>query len=318
MKMKILSTYNNDKDTRFGDCILCYDSSSAIIFDCGHERHAEEVENFLSTNGTIKNVYIVISHNDADHVSGVLCLLEWLKDKNCYSVKVYAPQYLRYVDEIYKEIDDDRRKRERLKEAILSQYGNIKDIIETATYYGFENIDPVKGTMIYKSEIVGPTEDEFIEVVAKAIDNRESDVIGEGNGAETVMNAASVQLKVTLENGQSVLLCGDASPDYLKELESYDIIQLPHHGQLSDAKAVFEKLDDVCDVYEKEFLVSDNTGSGATSGGSDDLVSYMKTEKMSAAYNTKNGVVELPEDSIENGTNNVRRSMILGDLDCLR
>lgn len=313
MKIKMLSNYNNDMDTRFGDCILSYDASSVIIYDCGHKMHAEEVEKFLSINEAIKNVYIVISHNDTDHVSGVISLLKWLKDKGCYSVNVYAPQYLKYVDEIYIEIDDDRRKRERLKEAILSEYNNIKDIINTAMEYDFETIDSVKGTAVYKFEIVGPTKEEFIEVVAKAIDNRESDVIGEGDAAETVMNAASVQLKIILENGQSVLLCGDASPDYLKELESYDIIQLPHHGQLSDAKAVFEKLDD---VYEKEFLISDNTGSGVTSGGSEDLVSYMKTEKMSAAYNTQNGVVELPRKSIKGGLTNTQRSMVLGDLDC--
>lgn len=41
-------------------------------------------------------------------------------------------------------------------------------------------------------------------------------------------------------------------------------------------KKIFDALED---SYIKEFLVSDNTGSGATSGGSDKLIEYMKTEK---------------------------------------
>lgn len=313
MQIKALSNYNNDKNTRFGDCILIYDDSSLIIYDCGHEQHAIEIESFLSVNISIKTVYVVVSHNDSDHILGVCDLLKWLKDKTCYSVKVFTHQYLKYVDKILKKINDGRRKQEKLKEAILSEFNNIKDIIETAREYGFETINSIIGTEVYKSEIVGPTEDEFIAVVAKAVDSRESDIIGEGDGAENVMNAASVQLKVTLNNRQSVLLCGDASPDYLKELDSYDVIQLPHHGQLSDAKAVFEKIDD---IYVKEFLISDNTGSGATSGGSDDLVSYMKMERMSPAHNTKNGVIDLPKKDLGVGETSAKRSMLLGDLDC--
>ena len=41
MKIKALSNYNNDKDTRYGDCIIGYDCSDAIIYDCGHKMHAE-------------------------------------------------------------------------------------------------------------------------------------------------------------------------------------------------------------------------------------------------------------------------------------
>ena len=58
--------------------------------------------------------------------------------------------------------------------------------------------DRCASCLLYTScTIVGPTENEFIEVAAKAIDSRESDNIGEGDAQETVMNAASVQLKCT-------------------------------------------------------------------------------------------------------------------------
>ena len=71
MKLKALSHYKGDMDTRYGDCILLYDSTSLIVYDCGHARHAEEVENFLKANKAITQVHIVISHNDSDHTNGV-------------------------------------------------------------------------------------------------------------------------------------------------------------------------------------------------------------------------------------------------------
>ena len=44
MKLKALSNYDGDKSTRFGDCILIYDLTSMIVYDCGHGKHAEYVE----------------------------------------------------------------------------------------------------------------------------------------------------------------------------------------------------------------------------------------------------------------------------------
>ena len=128
------------------------------------------------------------------------------------------------------------------------------------------------------------------------------------------MNAASVQLKCPLDGSRSVLLCGDASPGYLKDIHTYDIIQLPHHGQEDDAKAIFEMLDG--NAYSKEYIISDNTGSAQNSGGSDDLVTYMQNEEYDPAYNTKNGIVELPGASAP-AYSDSRRRVRLGDLDCI-
>lgn len=97
---------------------------------------------------------------------------------------------------------------------------------------------------------------------------------------------------------------------YLHNINSYDLIQLPHHGKLDSAIVIFDKL---TDSYSKDYLVSDNTGSGATSGGSDNLVEYMKTEHYSPALNTKNGVVYLPKS--KNNLNNRTQGVKLGAMD---
>lgn len=130
------------------------------------------------------------------------------------------------------------------------------------------------------------------------------------------MNAASIQLKCYFDDGKAILLCGDASPDFLKNLDSYHYIQLPHHGQLADARAIFG---DLRDPYEKVFLISDNTGSSPTSGGSDDLCEWMENENYSPALNTKESVVDIPKvviGNISESSSQTRRSC-LGDLDCI-
>ena len=196
MKLKALSHYDNDMDTRFGDCILLYGETSLVVYDCGHSRHAQEVEAFLEKHRAIKTVDVVVSHNDSDHTDGVCELLNWLKDSGKYTVQVFTHQYLKYAKDILDKVDDGRRNRESLKESLLEKFDHIKEIIETAEACGFERVNAVPDTAVGECTIVGPTEEEFIEVAAKAIDSRESDNIGEGgcagNGYERGQRSAEV------------------------------------------------------------------------------------------------------------------------------
>jgi ribonuclease BN (tRNA processing enzyme) len=296
MKLKALSHYDNDQTTRFGDCILLYSDSTLVVYDCGHNKHKEYVENFLKTNYKITAVNIVVSHNDSDHTEGVIPLLDYLYiNRSKYTVRVYSSLYLKDVDKILELLDDKRRTRESTKKNILETFDKIKEIVEKAEEYNFTVFNAEVDTEIpfASSTIVGPTVDEFVEVVAQAIEDNEVTQI-EG---ETVMNAASVQLRCKSDDMKLVLLCGDASPSYLHNLDDYDVIQLPHHGNLDNAERIFGEL---ANAGSKTFLVSDNTG--ATNGGSDDL---MKSDarKGKCIKNTQNGVVDLP-DILEFGNGN--------------
>lgn len=308
MKLKALSHYDGDMNTRFGDCILLYDSNTLIIYDCGHTKHSETVKSFLQSTPSVSQIHIVISHNDSDHTGGVLDLLDYLNDNN-YNTSVYSSLYLKHTKEIMEILDDDRRTKSATREHILENFNNIAKIIKKAEDYSFTIVDATVGTTVASAKIVGPTEEEFVAVVAQAI---KDDTVTQIEG-ETVMNAASIQLKSILTDGKVVLLCGDASPSYLHDLDSYNIIQLPHHGQLDDAKAIFQELGD--SVYRKTFLISDNTGSAENSGGSVKLKSYMQEERYNVALNTQNGVVELPDEAF-GGCSRIetQRRIYYGDL----
>lgn len=295
MKLKALSHYNGDTDTRFGDCIMISNSTQLIVYDCGHDNHAEAVGDFLRNNTSVKEVHIVVSHNDSDHTDGIIPLMDYLASEG-YETTLYTSLYLKHASEVERLLDDGRRNKKSICDHILEIFSNIAEIVEKAQEYGFSVKDAIKGVTLATAEIVGPLEDEFVEVVAKAI---EEDGTGTING-ETVMNAASVQLKFTLDNQNKVLLCGDAAPQYLKNLNSYDVIQFPHHGQYKDGVEILDCLGD--ESYSKEYLISDNTGSGKTSGGSGELVDYMKEENYKTAYNTLNGIVSLPIQSTASST----------------
>ncbi|OLR59735.1 hypothetical protein BHF70_09000 [Anaerostipes sp. 494a] len=287
MRLKALSHYNGDTDTRFGDCIMISNSTQLIVYDCGHKKHVEAVGDFLRNNTSVKEVHIVVSHNDSDHTDGIIPLIDYLASEG-YETTVYTSLYLKHASKVEKLLDDGRRSKKSICDHILEIFNNIAEIVEKAQEYGFSVKNASKGVTLATAQIVGPLEDEFVEVVATAI---EEDGTGTING-ETVMNAASVQLKFCLDNQNIVLLCGDAAPQYLKNLDSYDIIQFPHHGQYQDGVAILDCLGDAS--YSKKYLISDNTGSGKTSGGSAELVDYMKEENYEAAFNTLNGVVSLP------------------------
>lgn len=106
MKLKALSHYDNDMDTRFGDCILLYGETSLVVYGRGHSRHAQEVEAFLEKHRAIKTVDVVVSHNDSDHTDGVCELLNWLKDSGKYTVQVFTHQYLKYAKDILDKVDE--------------------------------------------------------------------------------------------------------------------------------------------------------------------------------------------------------------------
>ena len=104
----------------------------------------------------------------------------------------------------------------------------------------------------------------MLQAAAKGLDGREGDTID----GETITNAASVQISLTIGSAK-LLLTGDCAPEAIpdsEDLSEYSHIQLPHHGKPSLAEKLFERIGQNNDMI---YVVSDNTGN--SNGGSDDL-----------------------------------------------
>lgn len=260
-ELKLLSSKNyKPQGPNYGDCILIDTGSQLIVYDCGCEEHAKRVEQYMSDHGYEKAI-VVLSHNDADHFDGIPYLIE-----NDLVSKVYAQLFLKRKDEILKLIEDKRVTNKSLSERIKNDYDNIASLSGSVELVdAIELQDIVPGVCI-----VGPDKSYCLKTIAKELKNSEGNTID----AETVINAASVQISVKLKD-KNALLCGDCSFESIKDkLSDYKIIQLPHHGKPETAEKIFaEKLGEN-DVI---FLVSDNTGD--SNGGSTKLKSAGKQVK---------------------------------------
>lgn len=268
MKVKFLSANGyNDPDKNNGDCILIDNGQELVIFDCGCEEHAKRVINYMNQH-SYKKAKLVLSHNDSDHFDGIPYLIE-----NGALSEVYTLLLLKYKDELLDKINDKRRTRESIAARIEEIYDNIYSLSgEVALRDIFTDTAVATGI-----SIPGPDKEYALDAVAKRIDSRESDDIDK----ETIVNAVSTQLSITLDTNKKLLLTGDSSFTAIEDnVKSHSVIQLPHHGKLSQAEEIFAKKDNSTVYY-----VSDNTGN--TNGGSDDL--RKKHSKGRVIYNTLDG-----------------------------
>ena len=281
MRIKILSIkgYEN-KEQNKGDCIIIDTGQQLVIYDCGCEEHAKQVEKYMEEHRFDK-VHIILSHNDADHFTGI----EYLINKDKVS-SITTTLLLKHLDDILNELDDGRRTKHALIKQIKENFDNIASLTGNNLNDALDRdwtIDPCVN-------FVGPSYDYLIEAVAKFLDNSESDNIN----METIVNAISVQVEVIIGN-HKLLLTGDASFEAIKDkIREYDAIQLPHHGKYNQAIKIFEENKGRKDVI---YLVSDNTGN--TNGGSDELMA--STEIIGKKIkNTKKDEIIITIDSFNN------------------
>lgn len=287
MNLLILSANSYDpQGPNYGDCLLVDTGTDLVVYDCGCEEHAKRVETYMADNGYSETI-VILSHNDADHFDGIPYLVE----KGLVS-KVYTQLFLKHKEEILKLLDDGRVTNRSVGERIKKVYSNIASLSNQVTL-----VDALTASEIVSGvNIVGPSENYALDTIAKALDSNESDRVD----AETVINAASVQVSVDFSQTQC-LLCGDASFEAIKDkLADYTVIQLPHHGKPDTADKIFEaKLGKNNTVY----LVSDNTGN--SNGGSLKLKTVGKIVRK-----TNNSDVHYPDSACSTGsTPSFRRTL---------
>lgn len=277
MTLKVLSSKNYKDATKdYGDCFVFIDGKTAIVYDCGSVEHGMKVIDLLNEYD-IDKATVILSHNDDDHFEGIPYLIS-----NERVDKLFTVLLLKYKDDLLDAIDDGRINRDSLSRKIQELYDNIASLSGTVKLRDvYEDADELPSQVNF----IGPDFDYMIEAAAKGLDNREGDTID----GETITNAASVQIELKMGTSK-VLLTGDCSPEAFPEslvLNSYQYIQLPHHGKPSLAEKIFdETYPDIGVTY----IVSDNKGN--SNGGSDDLDCTGHVVK-----NTKDGPIEINERS---------------------
>lgn len=255
MKIVFLSASGyKDPAKNYGDCILIDTETELIIYDCGSYEHATRVLEYMRSR-KYDTAKFVLSHNDSDHFNGLNTLIE----ANAIS-GVYTLLLLKYKDELLKLIDDGRISDASLTKKIEETYDNIYSLSGKVKL-----IDALTLPQLCPGvQIIGPKRKTALEAVAKFLDGRQGNTLDD----ETIFNAICFQLKITMDDNNGFLLCGDSAFSMIEDsVKDMRYIQLPHHGKCEIAEKIFEakKFD-----INAKYYVSDNTGN--SNGGSDKLV----------------------------------------------
>lgn len=239
------------------------------IYDGGFELHGKElkkiIENYYFTSSKDDIDFIICSHSDQDHVSGLKFIIENLQVK-----KIYMNRPWLYIEELYKKINDGRISKKSLESRLKETYKFLCEIEELATEKNIEICDIFEGTIINERlSVLHPTRDNFISLIAESAKTDYLDSF-EQNSLATAIKHAFAKLRewveetwfseslredehTSAENETSVIVLGDmvtkkflltgdagirgltAANDYYNSLggsikEEVEIYQIPHHG----------------------------------------------------------------------------------------
>lgn len=259
-----------NKDAKDADaiCFRFYDASTKRfvvgIYDGGTLDYGEALKNHLmkyyfpeETQPTID--FVICSHSDLDHASGLSIILEEFKVNNLYMNRPWL-----YVDELFDKVNDGRITKQSLERRLREKYSYIENLEKIAKNKGIKIYEAFAGTTIYKKlTILSPAKEFYIDLV---VDSDKTPLQGSGVTKSLFDKAADVKseretwtkellrdnVTTNAENEMSVviygymdeesfLLTGDAGVRALNKAVEYSkynnikltdvkVHQIPHHG----------------------------------------------------------------------------------------
>ena len=137
-------------DVGQGDCVVLRTSAGAILSDCGSSQEKQVGKRtlvpFLKSQGIRRLKYVLVSHGDADHMNGILWLLEQETD---ISVEVLGLPLAGAGEEEYRALCEAAEKR-KIKIQYLAA-GDQLMLGEASDAATFDCIHPGKGEQIRDS-----------------------------------------------------------------------------------------------------------------------------------------------------------------------
>ncbi|MGI5100873.1 hypothetical protein [Treponema vincentii] len=138
------------------------------IYDGGNQKYGEELGTFLDNYffSPKKNCidFIVCSHSDMDHSSGLKHILENYKVKKLYMNRPWL-----YVDEFFPYIKDGRITQESLTERLRNSYSYIAGLEDIANKKGIEICEAFAGTSISEEMcILSPSKEFYLQLLTES------------------------------------------------------------------------------------------------------------------------------------------------------
>ncbi len=258
-EIDFLPVGNGDKS---GDAILIRwqdnEKYKIMIVDGGTKKSGEKiVEHIKKYYNTSIVDYVVNTHPDQDHASGLSIVLENLKVSELW---IHRPW--NYTKQIIDYFDDGRITEDSLKRRLEKSFSYVKPLEDIAIEKGITIKEPYQGLKIGIFEVLSPPKNWYLhelipnfnktpkakttltesfesikEKVLNWIDETfETETLNE-DGETSADNESSVILYANID-GKGILLTGDSGVMALDKAYSYKkdlsnnlkFIQVPHHG----------------------------------------------------------------------------------------
>lgn len=240
------------------------------VYDGGNQKYGEALGAFLDEYllpFDKRNIdFVVCSHSDMDHSSGLKYILENYKVNKLYMNRPWL-----YVDDLFPYVDDGRITKNSLEDRLKEQYSYIATLEGIALKKGIPIVETFEGTVISSVMIIlSPSKSFYLQLLVESsktplnedsIEQKHSLFSGKSSGP-IVESWYDEQLKedvtTTPENEMSIvclgcdcndkpeentfLLTGDAGIRALTNSiffahregfsikDKVDFIQIPHHG----------------------------------------------------------------------------------------
>lgn len=248
--------YFDDNDNKYH--IGVYDGGTN---DYGIEMKEHIKKYYKQENEKIVIDFVICSHSDLDHASGLTEILTEFEVK-----KVYINLPWLYLDELYEIVKDGRITKNSLEDRLREAYKYVNDIEKICIEKNIPIEESFEGTIIDdKFKILSPSKDFYIDLLAES--NKTPETEKESfermilNKARKILNSIREtwdteylreDVSTSSENEMSIILYGDMeeqkflfvgdagirainkSIEYMKkeniDCKKIDVYQIPHHG----------------------------------------------------------------------------------------
>ena len=138
------------------------------IYDGGFSTHGNQlksiIEKFYFTKDKKDIDFVICSHSDQDHVTGLKVLLE-----NNTIKTLYLNRPWQYIDELYEKVNDGRITKKSLEERLKKTYKFIDEIESLAVEKGIDIREAFEGTIINdKITVLHPSKEMYISLIVES------------------------------------------------------------------------------------------------------------------------------------------------------
>ena len=139
------------------------------VYDGGTSRYGEMLVEHLNTYYFPDNQekaidFVICSHPDQDHASGLSNLID-----NFKIGKIYMNRPWLYIEDLFSKVSDGRITKASLEERLRSSYPYIRNIEEKAIEKNIDVLESFQGAQISSSlTILSPTKDFYLDLIAES------------------------------------------------------------------------------------------------------------------------------------------------------